>query len=166
MPLYKKTIAMKQLLLISIFLSFSCTKDKTKYNVPCSTPTSDITISKTLILGNWTWAYEKYLDRIAQAYITKTPQTEGYTRQYEFFKKGDVKIYQNQNLIETATYEITTLNVVTGSSFDNDKKILLFKNKSTGQRIDLAPLTICNDTLTLNYQAYLDTKGQEKWSKD
>lgn len=140
-----------------------------KENLPvveCSSPTDDIAKIKSIIVGKWTWVYEKYLDRISQTYIFRTPQTEGTTRQYEFFQNTAVKIFRNQSLVETAIYEITTLNVVTGSAMDSNRTILLLKNKTTGQRIDFAPMMICNDTLTLNYQAYSDTKGQEKWNKN
>lgn len=148
-----------------LFISVSCKKEKIP-TIECSSPTSDISKTKSIIVGSWTWAYEKYRDRFSQNYIIKTPQTEGYTRQYDFLKNSDVKIYKNNNLIETAIYEITTLNVVTGSDMDKERTILLLKNKSTGQRFDFVPIQICNDTLTLNYQVYLDTKGQEKWFKN
>lgn len=154
----------KFLILVLFFLA-SCKKEKVPL-VDCSNPTSDITKTKSIVVGSWIWAYEKYRDRISQSYIIKTPQTEGVTRHYNFLKNNDVRIYQNNNLVETASYEITTLNVVTGSDMDKDRTILLFKNKSTNQRTDFAPVRICNDTLTLNYQSYLDTKGQEKWYKN
>lgn len=152
-------------LFVFLFLTVSCHKEKVP-RVDCDSPTSDISKTKSVIVGSWAWAYEKYRDRVSQTYIIKTPQTEGYTRQYNFLKNNDVRIYKNNNLIETATYEITTLNVVTGSDMDKERIILLFKNKTNGQRTDFAPIQICNDTLTLNYQAYLDTKGHEKWHKN
>jgi hypothetical protein len=158
-------IKISKIFVMSLFFTIACTKE----NIPvfnCSNPTSDIAKSKSIIIGKWTWAYEKYLDRFSQSYIIRSPQTESYTRQYEFLKNSDVKIFKNQNLIETASYEVTTLNVVTGSDMDKERTILLFKSKSTGQRIDFSPILICSDTLTLNYQAYSDTQGQEKWSKN
>ena len=161
---FMNLIKNSKIFILSLFLSAACNKGKIPV-INCSSPTSDIAKSKSVIIGKWTWAYEKYLDRFSQTYIIRNPQTEGFTRQYEFLDNGDVKIFKNQNLIETALYDVTTLNVVTGSDMDKERTILLLKNKSTGQRIDFAPTVICNDTLTLNYQAYSDTKGQEKWSK-
>jgi len=157
-----------QFIKIFILLSFllaSCKKENMPF-VECNNPTSEIAKTKSIIVGDWTWAYEKYRDRASQSYIIKTPQTEGFTRQYNFLENSEVKIYRNSSLIEIAIYEITTLNVVTGSDMDKERTILLFKNKSTGQRLDFAPVQICNDTLTINYQTYLDTKGQEKWYKN
>ena len=146
-------------------LWISCTKGKIP-QVECSNPTSDIAKARLLILGNWEWAYERYRDRFTQTVIIKTPQTEGKTRKYDFRKNGTVVIYQNDTIIRNELYEVTTLNVVTGSNMDSEKTILLFKNQQTTQRTDFAPLQICNDTLTLNYQTYSDTKGQEKWHKN
>ena len=143
----------------------SCKKDKIP-TVNCNTPTTNLSTVESIIIGKWTWAYEKYRDRLSQSTIIKTPQTEGITRQFQFFKNRDVQILQNNILNATETYEITTLNIVTGSDMDKERVILLFKNKSNGQRTDFAPVQICNDTLTLNYHAYSDTKGQAKWSKN
>lgn len=151
--------------ILSLFSTTACKKENI-LGINCRNPTSDISESKSIIIGKWEWAYEKYLDRFSQAYSIRNPQTEGFTRQYEFLKNNNVKIFKNQNLIETAIYEVTTLNVVTGSDMDSETTILLFKNKSTGQRIDFAPMVVCNDTLTLNYHAYSDMKGQEKWRKN
>lgn len=158
-------IKISKIFILSLFFTNACKKEEIPA-INCSSPTTDIAKSKSIIIGKWTWTYEKYLDRQSQTYIIKNPQTEGFTRQYEFLQNNDVKIFKNQSLIETANYDVTTLNVVTGSDMDKERTILLFKNKSTGQRIDFAPIVICNDTLTLNYKAYSDTKGQEKWSKN
>ena len=135
-------------------------------SVDCKNPTTHMATVKSIIIGKWTWVYEKCKIRSSQSTIIKTPQSEGVTRHYQFFKNNDVQIYQDNSLNAIETYEITTLNIVTGSDFDKERVILLFKNKSTGERTDFAPVQICRDTLTLNYQAYLDTKGQEKWSKN
>jgi hypothetical protein len=157
---------MKKYLPIALFFCISCKKDKTEYDVPCSNPTRNITMAKSLIIGNWSWTYEKYLNRFTNSFVFKTPLTEGISRRYHFLKNSEVQMYKNNSLIETATYDITTLDVVTGFGMDKEITILLFKSKLTGQRIDFAPMTICNDSLTIIYQAYLDSKGNEKWSKN
>jgi hypothetical protein len=155
----------KLIILLSLFLfCASCKKEKMP-SVDCSNPTNDIAAIKSIIVGKWSWAYEKYMDRASQSTILKTPQSEGVTRQYQFFKNNDVLISQSNSSNTTELYEVTTLDIVTGSDMDKERVILLFRNKTTGQRTAFAPVRICSDTLTLNYQAYLDTKGQEKWSK-
>jgi hypothetical protein len=153
------------LLLLCLLSWYSCKKERIP-QIECSSPTSDLAKAQLLIVGNWEWGYERYRDRFTQTVVIKTPQTEGKTRKYDFRKNGSVAIYQNDSFIRNELYEITTLNVVTGSDMDREKTILLFKSQQTAQRTDFAPLQICNDTLTLNYQAYSDTKGQEKWYKN
>jgi len=143
--------------LLLLLISTSCKKEKLP-SIYCNNPTSDIATVKSLIVGKWTWAYENYRDRFSQSTIIKTPQTEGITRQYHFSRNNDVQIYANNFLNTTETYEITTLDIVTGSEMDKGRVILLFKNKSSGQRSNFSPVRICNDTLILNYQAYSDTK--------
>jgi hypothetical protein len=146
------------------FLGNSCKKELP--SVDCNNPTTEISQIRSIIVGRWTWAYEKYRDRFSQTYIIKTPQTEGETRLYVFTKDNDVREYKNNSLMSVEIYDVTTLDVVTGFDIDKEKTILLFKDKTTGQRTDFAPVQVCNDTLTLNYQYYLDTRGQEKWYKN
>jgi|688.fasta_scaffold911592_2 hypothetical protein len=153
------------LLLLCTLSLYSCTKEKIP-QVECINPTSDAVKARLLIVGNWEWVYERYKDRFTQAVIIKTPQTEGKTRRYNFRKNGNVVIYQNDSIVRNELYEVTTLNVVTGADMDSERTILLFKNQQTAQRTDFVPLQICNDTLTLNYQTYSHTKGQEKWHKN
>lgn len=151
-------------LVLLLSVSFSCNKEKIP-TIDCNAPTTDVAVVKSIIIGKWTWVYERYRDRFSQSIIIKTPQSEGVTRQYQFSKNNDVLISKSNSPNTTELYEVTTLNTVTGYDMDKERVILLFKNKVTGQRTDFAPVQICNDTLILNYQAYMDTKGQEKWSK-
>lgn len=160
---------MNKVLFINFLFLFSLLFNSCKKELPsvdCSNPTTEIPTIRNIIIGRWTWAYEKYWDRLNHTYIIRTPQSERETRQYVFTKDTDVKKYKNNSLMSIETYDVTTLDVVTGSDMDKGKTILLFKDKTSGQRVDFAPIQICNDTLTLNYQFYLDTKGQEKWYKN
>jgi hypothetical protein len=155
--------------IIHLILLFSCFLGGCKKsNIPqinCNTPTEDITIARHLILGQWDWIYESYYDRFAQMVIIKNPITEGKTRQYHFHENGLVYIFQNDTFVRKESFEITTLNIVTGSEMDSRRTIVLFKNIQTQQRTDFAPMRICNDTLTLNYDFYSHTRGREKWSR-
>lgn len=157
----KRTIT---ILFITI-LFVCCKKDKTSF-VDCNLPTTNINLCKELIIGHWTWSYEKYYNRRNQSYVIKTPISEGYTKEIKFNNSGIALIYKNSSLERKASYAVTTLDKVTGVTGDNTITTLIFYDMQTGQRFDFTPITICSDTLTFNYQSYSDTKGQLKWAKN
>ena len=151
------------ILLITIIF-FSCKKVKVPF-VDCNQPTSEVNLCKQLIKKRWVWSYEIYFSRLNQTNIIKTPASEGYTKEIEFTNSGIVFIYKNSSLEREATYNVSTFDKITGVIADNTITVLIFYDKQTGQRFDFAPIKICSDTLTLNYQFYSDTKGQQKWEK-
>lgn len=154
---------MKYYLIISIFLLLSCSKDKTKYDVPCNTPTNNISISKQLIIGNWTWVSEYYVQPFTGNIFFKTPVSEGYTRQLNT-NSSIIEFYKNNSVEQKYFYEFAIEKSITNYSLDTTN-VLVFKDFITGQRSNYVHYKICNDTLTLNFQIRSDLNGQEKWAK-
>jgi hypothetical protein len=155
---------MKNYLIIVALFFVSCQKEKISA-VDCSQPTAEIEICKKIIIGKWNWSYERYYSRANQAFIIKTPTTEGYSKEIEFKKSGNAYFYKNSFFDVEVNYSVTTLDIVSGSTFDKSITTIIFYDKNSGNRIDFAPIKICSDSLTLNYDFYLDTKGNEKWAK-
>ncbi|MGQ0737522.1 MAG: hypothetical protein ACT4OJ_00525 [Bacteroidota bacterium] len=154
---------MKPILLISIFLIASCKKD-IQYDVPCNAPTNDITISRQLFIGNWTWVSELYRDRLTGQTILKTPQTEGYTRQLKVFN-SHLEFFKNNSLEGKYLYDFVIESSIT--NYPDDKtNVLVFKDYNTGIRDNHVHYKICNDTLILNFEIRSHVKGVEKWAKN
>lgn len=156
---------MKNYLIILAVLLASCKKEVIPF-VDCNNPTSNIETCKKIIIGKWNWSYEKQLDRITQTYIIKTPTTEGYSRQIEFKSSMQASFYKNSLFEKEVRYSITTLDKVTNVPSDNSITTLIIYDLQNGSRTDFTPINICSDTLSLNYNSYSDTKGQQKWSKN
>lgn len=142
----------------------SCKKDIIPI-VNCSQPSTELQTCKKIIIGKWRWSYEKYYDRLNQILIIKTPATEGYSRDIEFKTNGSAYLYKNSIFEKEVKYSVTTLDQVTGVLSDNSITSLIMYDKVSGNRIDFTPINICTDSLSLNYNAYSDTKGREKWAK-
>jgi len=154
---------MKYYLIILIFLFHSCKKENPHYNISCDKPSNNISISKHLIVGKWTWVSELYRQQANGQYILKTPQTEGFTKELsasysiiEYFKNG---IFEQKY-----HYEFIMEKSITNYP-DDTANVLVFKDFITGQRSNYVHYEICNDTLTLNFQVRSDLIGQEKWVK-
>lgn len=157
---------MKQFIfLTAIFLVLfaSCKKDKDiTYNIPCSNPTNDATISSSLIIGRWKWVSEYFCTRGFPC-VFKTPVTEGYTMDL-IFDNNSLKAYKNG--LETEKYQYGFAPEKTYTLYPLDTiTVLEFKNFQTGVHSGYVHFKVCNDTLTLNYQVWSDTHGQEKWAK-
>ncbi len=154
---------MKYNFIILIFLLGACKKDNINYNIPCSKPTNDITISKCIIIGNWTWVSELYRDRLLGQYILRTPQTEGFTRQL-IAGNATLEYFKNNAFEQKYRYELVIEKSITNYP-DDSTNVLVFKDHTTGQRSNYVHYKICNDTLTLNFQIRSDIAGIEKWKK-
>ena len=154
---------MKYLLTIVLFLIISCNKDEIQYNVPCNSPTSDIKVSKELIVGKWMWVSELYRDQMSGQYILKTPQSEGYTRQLNA-TKNNLEFFKNNAVDQKYLYDFVVESTITNYSGDS-LNVLVFKDVTTGVRTNHTHFKICNDTLTLNFQVLSSFKGIEKWAK-
>lgn len=154
---------MKYLLIILLFLIFSCNKEEIQYNIPCNSPTSDIKISKELIVGKWMWVSELYRDQMTGQYILKTPQSEGYTRQLSA-NKNNLDFFKNNATEQKYLYDFVVESTITNYSGDS-LNVLVFKDFNTGVRSNHTHFKICNDTLTLNFQIRSSFAGIEKWVK-
>jgi len=154
---------MRNYLIIFLFLFISCKKDEIQYDVSCNAPTSDITISKSLIVGNWVWISELYRDQMSGQYILKTPQTEGYTRHLTV-SKDILQFYKNNAFEQKYRFEFVVESSITNYP-DDSLNVLVFKDYNTGIRANHTHFKICNDTLTLNFQVLSSFKGIEKWAK-
>lgn len=153
----------KYLIILTLFFS-SCRKEVIPF-VDCIQPSTELETCKKIIIGKWSWSYERYYDRVNQILIIKTPITEGYSRDIEFKSTGKAYFYKNSSFEQEVKYSITTLDKVTGVSSDNSITTLIIYDKTSGNRIDFTPINICTDTLSLNYNSYSDTKGKQKWTK-
>lgn len=154
---------MRNYLIIVLFLFISCKKDEIQYDVPCNKPTREITISKSLIVGNWVWVSELYRDQMSGQYILKTPQTEGYTRYLTVFK-DILGFYKNNAFEQKYRFEFVVESSITNYP-DDSLNVLVFKDYNSGIRTNHTHFKICNDTLTLNFQVLSSFKGIEKWAK-
>ncbi|MBL7702788.1 MAG: hypothetical protein JNM14_11080 [Ferruginibacter sp.] len=158
---------MKQFIfLTTIFLVLltSCKKDKTvTYNIPCNTPTSDATISSSLIVGKWKWVSE-YRCPFGAPCSLLTPVSEGYTKDRVFDKQGIHTFYKNGVLLNTIRYSFVLEKEITLYPLDNET-VLKLTDAQTGAYLNYVHFRICNDTLTLNWQIRSDAVGQEKWAK-
>ena len=160
-----KTITMKQISIILIFsfLFTACKKNKVSYDTPCTQPTNDITISNQLITGNWTWVSEYYVQPFTGNIFYKTPQTEGFTRQLNV-NNSVIEFIKNNILEQKYRFEIVNEKSITNNTNDV-LNVLVYNDYNTGQRTNYVHFTICNDTLTLNFQVRSDLVGKEKWVK-
>ena len=158
---------MKNLLLLTtIFLVLftSCKKDKDiTYNIPCNTPTTDATISSSLIIGKWKWVSEYYCG-LGVPCVLKTPVSEGYTKERIFDNQNFDRFYKNSVLIGTVKYSFVVEKELTLYPLDNET-VLKLSDSQTGALLNYVHFKICNDTLTLNWQIRSDFAGQEKWAK-
>lgn len=154
---------MKSLLIILLFLILSCKKDEIQYNIPCNSPTSNIKISKELIVGKWVWVSELYRDQLTGQYILKTPTSEGYTRQL-IATKSSLEYSKNISFEQKYHYDFVVESTITNFP-DDSLSVLVFKDYSTGVRTNYTHFKICNDTLTLNFQVRSSFAGIEKWVK-
>lgn len=149
--------------IIFIFLFLSCTKDKMKINVPCYVPTSEINASKSLIIGNWAWVSELYKEQLTGQNILKTPQSEGYIR--TLYANSEILSFYKNNIFEqNYRYDFIIESSIT-NYFGDSLNVFVFKDFTTGVRINHTHYKICNDTLTLNFQVLSSFKGIEKWVK-
>ena len=159
----------KNLIIIAIIL-VSCKKEKVIPQpipiVSCITPTKDIETCKKLIIGSWSWTYEKIYYRAYPYMVLQTPTTEAYTRQMEFRNNSIAFIYTNLILQRQVKYSVTTLDKVSNYPSDSSITTLIFYDLQTGLRIDFAPVSGCTDSLTLHYNLYSETKGIEKWNRN
>ena len=158
---------MKQLILTaSIFLTLivSCKKDNgITYNIPCNTPTTDATISSSLIIGKWKWVSE-YRCPFGSTCQLLTPASEGYTKDRVFDKQNFHTVYKNGLLIGTVKYSFVVEKEITLYPLDNEF-VLKLSDSQTGAILNYVHFRICNDTLTLNWQILSDAFGQEKYAK-
>lgn len=157
------TNKMRNYLIIFLFLFISCKKGEIQYDVSCNAPTSDITISNSLIVGDWIWVSELYRDQMTGQYILKTPQTEGYTRQLAA-SKNILEFYKNKAFEQKYRFEFVIESSITNYP-DDSLNVLVFKDYNSGIRTNHTHFMICNDTLTLNFQVLSSFKGIEKWAK-
>lgn len=141
----------------------SCKKEKIKYDVPCNNPTSDITVSKSLIVGKWEWVSELYRVQFTNQYIPKTPQSEGYTRLLIVYPDR-IEFFKNNSFEQKYRYDFVIESTIT-NYYGDSLNVLVFKDFDIGQRSSHTNFNICNDTLVLNFQIISDIKGQEKWEK-
>lgn len=155
---------MKLYLIILILLISSCKKDDISYNVPCSTPTNDIIISRQLLLGNWIWVSELYREQLSGQLVLKTPQTEGYTKQLTVYDSL-LEFFKNNSFEQKYLYDFVIEKSITNYP-DDTTNVLVFKDFTTGQRSNYVHYKICNDTLTLNFQIRSSFAGIEKWVKN
>ncbi len=158
---------MKQFIfLTTIFLVLftSCKKDKSiSYNISCTTPTNDATISSNLIVGKWKWVSEYFCSRGFPC-VLKTPLSEGYTRDWIFDKYSIATAYKNGNYVTKYYYSFALEKEFTLFPTDTTT-VFVFKDYSTGLLSNYVHFKLCNDTLTVNYQIWSDAHGQEKWAK-
>ena len=154
---------MKKYLVISFFLFLSCKKDHSRFNVPCNAPTSDIQISKELIIGRWEWVSELYSVPFSGQLFLKTPQTEGYTRKLVAYSNR-LEFFRNNSFEQKFKYDLVMESTITNYVGDSSS-VLVFKDFDTGVRTNHTHFKICNDTLTLNFQILSSFKGIEKWAK-
>jgi hypothetical protein len=158
---------MKQFIfLTTIFLVLftSCKKDKTiTYNIPCNTPTTDATISSSLIIGKWKWVSEYYCG-FGVPCVLKTPASVGYTKERIFDDQNFDRFYKNGILTGTIKYSFVVEKELTLYPLDN-QTVLKLSDSQTGALLNYVHFNICNDTLTLNWQIRSDFAGQEKWAK-
>lgn len=156
---------MKKYLTVLIIFFASCKKDIVPF-VDCGQPTSNLETCKKLIIGKWSWSYERYFNRSNQTFEIKTPITEGYKMEIEFTKLGKAIFYRNSLFEKESTYSITTFDKISNYPADNTITTLIIYDSRNGYVIDYAPVKICTDTLGLNYSFYSDSKGIQKWSKN
>jgi len=158
---------MKQIILLTttfLVLFASCKKDKDiTYNIPCNTPTTDATISSSLIIGKWKWVSE-YRCPLGSPCRLLTLVSEGYTKDRVFDKAGIHTVYKNGALIGTVRYSFVLEKEITLYPLDN-ATVLKLTDSQTGALLNYVHFNICNDTLTLNWQILSDAFGQEKWAK-
>ena len=158
---------MKQIIFLTtifIVLFTSCKKDKTvTYNIPCNTPTTDATISSSLIIGKWKWVSE-YRCPLRSPCFYLTPASEGYTKDRVFDKQGIHSFYKNGILTGAVRYSFVLEKEITLYPLDN-ATVLKLTDSQTGAILNYVHFTICNDTLVLNWQVLSDLAGQEKWAK-
>jgi hypothetical protein len=159
---------MKQIIFLTTFflaLFTSCKKDKTiTYNIPCNTPTTDATISSSLIIGKWKWVSEYRCVFGPSPCRLLTPASEGYTKDRVFDKSGTHTVYKNGVLIGSVNYSFVLEKEITLYPLDN-ATVLKLTDSQTGNFLNYVHFTICNDTLILNWQIRSDAAGQEKWAK-
>ena len=158
---------MKQFILLTatfLVLFTSCKKDKDiTYNIPCNTPTTDATISSSLIIGKWKWVSE-YRCPIGFPCQLLTPASVGYTKERDFDKYNVNRVYKNGVLIGTVNYSFVLEKEITLYPLDN-ATVLKLTDSQTGAYLNYVHFSICNDTLILNWQIRSDAAGQEKWAK-
>lgn len=152
---------MKKYLIIFLFLS--CKKEKVEYNVSCKSPTNDINISKSLILGKWIWVSELYRVQLTGQYILKTPQSEGYTKEV-IALNNRLYFYRNNSFEKKYLYDLVKESEITNYLGDS-ANVLVFKDYNTNLRTNHVDYRICNDTLILNFQIRSSFAGLEKWVK-
>jgi hypothetical protein len=158
---------MKQFIFLTttfLVLFTSCKKDNAiTYNIPCNTPTTDATISSSLIIGKWKWVSEYYCGRGVPC-VLKTPASVGYTRDWAFDKSNTATAYKNGVFVQNYFYNFDLEKVYTLYHLDTET-VLAFKDYQTGGLSNYVHFQICNDTLVLNYQIRSDGTGQRKWAK-
>lgn len=156
---------MKYYFIIFIFLFSACKKEDTvHYDIPCTNPSNNIDVSNALIIGNWTWVSEYYVQPFTGNVFLRTPQSEGYTKQLRV-ANSILEYFKNNTFNQKYRYEFVNENSITNFP-DDSTNVLVFKDYLTEQRTNYVHYKICNDTLTLNFQIRSDQVGQEKWTKN
>ncbi len=79
----------KKLTIVLLLILCSCAKDK-------------LFGDKAVLIGTWNWTETKHTYGICEGYTssaTLTPETEGISYTMEFYEKGIVKYFENEQLI-------------------------------------------------------------------
>lgn len=147
------------LLFLSLFVStlfFACKKEKPQdpITIPCNQRTNKLEEVKQLIAGSYNWAYTNERGR---GYAeTHTPASTGSTHRYVFDKEGNVKYYENNNLVwdrsNVVDYELRVSQYI----FDSNALVII-TDKATQQRKEYFRAYLCNDSaLFFNPHSPLD----------
>ena len=139
---------MKKIILLSILfpvLFISCKKDEIKYNIPCSNPTNDQKISRSLIKGQWHWVSSLYTTRGFPPFL-KTPATENYTRQLKIVNNTVMEFHKNYTFEEGFSYDINQRKLFSNEVGDTAIVLIFIKTAP----VSCAAFKVCNDSLFLH----------------
>lgn len=151
-------------LVVTTLCILSCKKEERKTYVDCKKPTNDADLTRSLIIGDWEWQYEKFRSRGLGKTIIYTPKTTGYRKSFRFLFSQRVFQYWNDTLVGNLRYEIAPLSSVTSFPADT-QQVIVFRNTQTNIRESHVSFRICNDSLYLNYQIESDVKGNDVYSR-
>jgi hypothetical protein len=130
---------------------FACKKGNQKMNdsimIACDKKTKNIDSVRSLIPGEYNWAYSTIRSRGVESYI-ETPQTVNESRKYIFDKEGNVNYYINNKAEAAYDYEIDYEFKITNYLSDSSTVIIL-NDKQTNYLVEFYRIRICNDSTIL-----------------